>query len=302
MSTSSLARYLDPNVLNRIADRAFEPRQLVQGSLAGTHASPLSGFAVEFAGHREYVPGDDPRHIDWRIFYTRGKYFVKQYEMETNLVAHLVLDASASMRYGEGEQQKLEYAAKLAATLAYCIVRRRDKASFTLLDDQIRIALPPSNSPAHVTRITDELDRHECSGGTSLIELLPELAERFGRREIVILLSDFFLDPWQLEPALQRLRYHQHEVVLMQIAHCDEIEFRLPGSVKFVGLEGAGPVTARPADLRQAYLAAFAAHQAALSEVARRNQCEFLQLNTSRDLGETLSNYLSQRNLGARKR
>lgn len=297
MAESTLAKFVDPEVLNKIADRAFEPRNLVQGALAGAHASPLSGFAVEFAGHREYVPGDDPRHIDWRVYYTRGKYFVKQYEMETNLVAHLVLDASASMRYGVGDQQKLQYAAKTAATLAYCVVRQRDKVSFSLVDDAVRVALPPSNSPAQLARITDELDRLECTAGTSLPRLLPELVERFQRREIVLLISDFLLPPAELEPSLQRLRYYQHEVVLMQVLHHDEIEFRLPGNVNFVGLETGGSVSARPADLRKAYLDAFAAHAAELEQLAQRNQCEFLRLNTSRDLAETLADYLSQRNL-----
>lgn len=302
MSSSSLSRYLDPEVLNQLAGRSFEPRNLVQGTLAGAHASPLSGFAVEFAGHREYVPGDDPRHIDWRVYYTRGKYFVKQYEMETNFVAHLVLDASASMAYGSEEQQKLRYASKVATTLAYAVVRQRDKVSFTLFDDQIRASLPPSNSPSQLARIADELDRHNCRQGTSLIELLPELAERFRRREIVLLLSDFFVQPQLLEPALQRLRYHQHEVVLLQVLHHDEIEFRLPGSVRFRGLESGEQITTRPADVRQAYLAAFAAHATALGEIARRNHCELLQLDTSRDLAETLADYLSQRNLAGRGR
>lgn len=126
MPESILSRYLDPDVLSRIAGRQFEPRELVLGSLSGKRKSPLAGFAVEFAGHREYVPGDDPRHIDWRVFYTRDKYVIKQYEMETNLVCHLVLDVSASMRYGEANEQKLLYAARAAATLAHAVVRQSD--------------------------------------------------------------------------------------------------------------------------------------------------------------------------------
>src|SRR6516225_3975724 len=123
MTASVLSRYLNPEVLSRVADRMVEPKDLVIGNLAGAHKSPLSGFAVEFAGHREYVPGDDPRHVDWRVYFNRDKYFVKQYELETNFVCHLVLDVSASMRYGEGEQQKLLYAVQLAMALGYSIVR-----------------------------------------------------------------------------------------------------------------------------------------------------------------------------------
>src|SRR5919106_4929563 len=118
MLKSILSRYLDPEVLSHVAERAFEPRGLVIGNLAGAHKSPLSGFAVEFAGHREYVQGDDPKHIDWRVYFNRDKFFVKQYELETNFVCHLLLDISASMRYGEVKQQKLAYSAELVATLA----------------------------------------------------------------------------------------------------------------------------------------------------------------------------------------
>src|SRR5579862_6551201 len=124
MSTSVLNRYLDPEVLGRLVQRQIEPRGLVLGNLAGGHKSPLSGFAVEFASHREYVWGDDPKHIDWRVYFTRDKYFIKQYEMETNFVCHLVLDCSASMRYGEGPQQKLLYAAQMATTLGHAVVRQ----------------------------------------------------------------------------------------------------------------------------------------------------------------------------------
>ncbi len=132
-----LSRYLNPEVLGRMAERHIEPRGLVIGNLAGAHKSPLSGFAVEFAGHREYVPGDDPKHIDWRVYFTRDKYFIKQYEMETNFVCHLILDVSASMRYGDERQQKMLYAAQMATTLGYSIVRQSDKVSLATFDEKV---------------------------------------------------------------------------------------------------------------------------------------------------------------------
>src|SRR5690606_21745625 len=142
MAKSVLSRYLDPEVLSHVADRPIEPRGLVIGNLAGAHKSPMAGFAVEFAGHREYVPGDDPKHVDWRVYFTRDKYFVKQYELETNFVCHLILDVSESMRYGEGRQQKLLYAAQMATTLGYSIVRQTDKVSFATFDTQVRGYIP----------------------------------------------------------------------------------------------------------------------------------------------------------------
>src|SRR5258708_27132154 len=157
MAKSILTRYLDPDVLSRMADRQIEPRGLVLGSLAGAHKSPLSGFAVEFAGHREYVRGDDTRHIDWRLYFKRDKYFIKQYEMETNFVCHLVLDVSASMRYGEGAEQKMLYAAQMATTLGYAIVRQSDQVSLTTFDEVLKGMIPPGNSMAQIIRLTEHL-------------------------------------------------------------------------------------------------------------------------------------------------
>src|SRR5262249_10131817 len=205
MAKSLLTRYLDPAVLSRIDSRQIEPRGLVLGNLAGAHKSPLSGFAVEFAGHREYVRGDDTRHIDWRLYFKRDKYFVKQYEMETNFVCHLVLDVSASMRYGDGPQQKMLYAAQMATTLGYAVVRQSDQVSLSTFDEVLRGTIAPGNSMAQIVRLTEHLDGIEPVQKTRMPECLIELAGRFGRREIVMIFSDFFTDLAALEAALQRM-------------------------------------------------------------------------------------------------
>src|SRR2546423_9175776 len=206
MAKSILSRYLDPDVLSYMADRPLEPKGLVIGNLAGAHKSPLAGFAVEFAGHREYVPGDDPKHVDWRVYFTRDKLFVKQYELETNFVCHLVLDVSASMRYGEGPRQKLLYAAQMAMALGYSIVRQSDKVSLFTFDDCVRGMVPPSNSMAQIVRMTEHLDQLQAVEKTNLDQCLGDIAGRLARREIVIVFSDFFTDVEPLEPVLQRLR------------------------------------------------------------------------------------------------
>ena len=182
MADSVLTRYLNADALSRMAAQKFEPRGLVLGNLAGAHKSPLYGFAVEFAGHREYVPGDDPKHIDWRVFYTRDKYFIKQYEMETNFVCHLILDVSASMRYGDGGQQKLAYAAQMLTTLGYAIIRQSDKVSLATFDDKVLAALNPSNSMAQIERMTERLDEVVPQEKTRMPECLAELCGRMGRR------------------------------------------------------------------------------------------------------------------------
>ena len=233
-----LSRYLDPNVLNYVADRPLQPAELVIGNLAGAHKSPLSGFAVEFSGHREYVPGDDPRHVDWRVYFNRDKYFVKQYELETNFVCHLMLDVSASMRYGVDSQQKLQYAAQMAAVLGYSIVRQTDKVSLTTFDRELQDHVPAGNTMDQVVRLIERLDAVQPLEKTSLAESINAMAARIGRREIVMIFSDFFgADLDQLEQALQRLRYGRHEVVLFHTLHGDELRFEFQGMVRFDGLE-----------------------------------------------------------------
>lgn len=298
MAKSVLSRYLDPEVLSAVADRPIDPRGLVIGNLAGAHKSPMAGFAVEFAGHREYVPGDDPKHVDWRVYYTRDKYFVKQYELETNFVCHLILDVSESMRYGEGRQQKLLYAAQAATTLGYSIVRQTDKVSFATFDTQVRGYIPASNSMDQIVRMSHQLDEINPVEKTSMTDCLFDLAARMGRREIVFLFSDFFVDDLEdLEHAIQRLRYNHHEVVLFQTLHHDELAFEFDGMIKFVGLEVPDELLAQPDDLRRGYLAALKRFNDGLDEMAQRNRCELVRMDTSRPLAEGLIDYMNKRSL-----
>lgn len=295
MAKSVLSRYLDPEVLGRIANRRIEPRGLVLGNLAGAHKSPLSGFAVEFAGHREYAWGDDPKHIDWRIYYKRERYFIKQYEMETNFVCHLMLDASGSMRYGQGPQQKFRYACRMAATLAYAIIRQSDKVSLATFNEQVRAFVPPSNAMAQMVRITEHLDNTEPDGETRLADCLTELAGRTKRREIVMVISDCFGPLGPLEAALQRMRYHRHEVVLLQTLHHDELTLPFDRMTKFVGLEVPEELVSQPDELRRAYLAALGEFNDQLEGICQRNRIERVLVDTGRDLGEVLVDHLNQR-------
>jgi len=302
MAASILSRYLDPEVLSRMAGRTLDPRGLVVGALAGHHKSPLSGFAVEFAGHREYVPGDDPKHIDWRVFFNRDKYFIKQYEMETNFVCHLLLDVSASMRYGEGAQQKLLAAAQMAVTLAHCIVRQADKVSLLTFDERVLAFLPPGSTPAQIAQMAEHLDTIEPVKKTQMADCLSDAHGRMGRREIVLVFSDFFTDLDALEKALQRFRYDKHEVVLFQVMHHDELEFKLDGMVKFRGLEVAEELLAQPAELRRRYLEALGRFNTRLVDICNRNQIERVLVDTSRDRAEVLIDHLNQRSLAQRGR
>jgi len=295
MALSLLNRYLSPEALNHLANRPLQPLELVIGNLAGAHKSPLSGFAVEFAGHREYAPGDDPKHIDWRVYFSRDKYFVKQYELETNFTCHLLLDVSASMRYGEGELQKLNYASRLAVTLGHAVVSQSDKVSLSTFDDEVRGYVTPSNSMHQIVRMAHHLDEINPVEKTSLSSCLNEIVNRTGRREIVMLFSDFFADVSELESVIQRMRYQKHEVVLFHVMHPDELTFELDGMIKFVGLESEDDMLAQSEDLRQGYLTAMKAFQTELEDIASRNRCEYVLADTSRSMGEMLADYLNRR-------
>lgn len=290
-----LSRYIDPAVLALVADRHFEPRDLIVGNMAGAHKSPLSGFAVEFAGHREYVPGDDPKHIDWRVFFNRDKYFVKQYELETNFVCNFVLDTSASMRYGEANEQKLAYASRLAMTLAFSVVRQSDKASLALFDDRVRQFVPPGNSLEQIFRMGDQLDRGEATHETRLGECLGEVASRLGRREIVMILSDFFGDMSELEKGIQRLRYDRHEVLLFHVLHEDELRFPFEGMLRIVGLENDNSFPLAAEDVRNEYLSLFRQFREQVQAIADQNHCEYILTSTSNPLADLLSGYLNER-------
>ncbi|MEK6233127.1 MAG: DUF58 domain-containing protein [Planctomycetales bacterium] len=297
MAHSILSRYLDPDVINRLSGRRLEPRGLVMGNLAGAHKSPLHGFAVEFAGHREYVPGDDPKHIDWRVYFTRDKYFIKQYEMETNFVCHLILDVSASMRYGEGDEQKLMYAAKMASALGHSVVSQSDKVSLATFDEKVLGFLTPSNSMGQVVRMIEHLDDVDPTDKTRMPECLTELTGRLRRREIVMIFSDFFTDLDQLENALQLMRYNRHEVVLFQIAHHDELDFRFDGMVKFMGLEDIDEYVTQPDDIRNAYLKALESFNERFEDICQRNRIERVLVDTGRNMGEVFVDYLNKRSM-----
>ena len=296
MAKSILSRYIDPEVLGKVAGTPVRPSGLVMGNLAGAHKSPLHGFAVEFAGHREYVIGDDTRHIDWRVFYKRDKYFIKQYEMETNFTCHLVLDVSASMRYGAKAEQKMLYGAKMLTTLGFKVVKQSDRVSLTTFDENVVGYVPSGNSMAQVQRMTEHLDEIEPKEKTDMADCLAEVSGRTGRREIVMVFSDFFTDLDSLEQVLQRLKYQQHEVVLFQVLHHDELDFRFDGMIKFIGLEvPEDEVLIQPTELRKAYLDALGKFNTRFEEICQANRVERVLVDTSRNMGDLLVDYLNQR-------
>jgi uncharacterized protein (DUF58 family) len=292
---SALGKYINHAAINAIAGFAFDPKGLVEGNQAGAHKSPFHGFSVEFAGHREYMPGDDTKHIDWVVYYKRDRYMIKQYEAETNLTCQVVLDASESMRVGSGPLTKLDYAAYIAVSLAYLITRVRDKVGLGVFDEKVIDYIPPSNSLASTYKLSKVLADLKPCRATNLSKPLMDLAGRFGRRQIVVILSDFLGDITQMRDGLARLRYDNHEVVAIQVLDPIELDFPFDGRVQFVGLEGYPTLKLRPRELRRRYLEKMEQKRNELRTLCEKNNIEYLMANTAHPVKELLFKYLTSR-------
>jgi uncharacterized protein (DUF58 family) len=287
--------YLKPDVLARAESLGLMAKQVVEGLRVGDHKSPYKGFSVEFVQHREYVPGDDIRHIDWKSYGRSERYTIKQYEQETNYIAHVLVDISNSMRYGSRETNKLEYAKLLAASLSYLIIRQRDSVALRVFNDAWAAELPASSQLGHINAITHVLEETQPRDKTRIGPLLDELADRISRRGLVFLISDCFDDPETTLAALRHLRFRKHEVILFHVLHQDEVEFPLDGNIRFIGLEGFEELMSRPHLLRPAYLRAVNRYLAAIQKGCDGSGVDYVRMVTNRPLVVSLGEYLVRR-------
>lgn len=287
--------YLPPDVVARAQVLGLKARTVVEGLRVGDHKSPYRGFSVEFVQHREYVPGDDIRHIDWKSYGRSERYTIKQYEQETNFIGHILLDASRSMLYGEGASNKLEYAKVLTAVLAYLIVHQRDSVSLNVFDAGWRDRLPASGQLGHVQTILHTLESVEPKEKTAIAPLLHDLANQVRRRGLVFLISDCFDEVEPLLEGLQHLRFQGHEVIVCHVMHPDEVEFPFGGMVKFDGMEDRRELLTRPQLIRPAYLRALKKFLDDLQEGCERNHCDYMLMNTGKPMVEALTAYLARR-------
>jgi uncharacterized protein (DUF58 family) len=296
-------RFLDPKVLNRVARLDLRARLIVEGTVAGRHRSPYRGFSVEFAEHREYAPGDDPRYLDWKVYGKSDRLYIKQYEEETNLLATLCLDRSTSMDYGAGGEgmSKADYAATVAASLAYLVVHQQDAAGLVLFDDGVRETVPHGSQPAHLARLLARIGEFRGGKRTDLGRALGDVAEKVRRRGVVVVVSDLLDDAEGILAGLRRLRSRRHDVVVFQVLHEDEVKFPFEGMTRFEGVEDpASEVLADPRGLKRAYLEALEAHTRALRTGCLAERIDFVPLDTSMPLDVALSGYLARR-AGARR-
>jgi len=284
--------------LQQISKMELIARQVMDGYVQGMHRSPHIGFALDFAQHRQYVPGDDVKRIDWRVFGKSERYYIKQYEVTTNLRCSIVLDASGSMAYkGAGDaMSKFRYAQFVAACLSYIVLHQQDSVGLITFDNKVRQFIPPRSSPSQLLRILQTLDETKAERESGIAPLLHEVAERINRRGMVIVLSDLFDDSDKLIEALHHLRHKRHEVILMQIMSNDELQFPFRKWSLFENLEQPGDrLKLDPAMMRRIYLENVSAHLARVREAANKLRINYLLLNTSQPFDEALSVYLAQR-------
>jgi len=286
---------LDPETLARICALELHARQIVDGYLTGMHRSPQHGFSVEFAQHREYVPGDDIRHIDWKVWGRTERYFLKQYELETNLVCWLLVDASDSMRYASGDISKYDYACRTAAALGYLVARQSDSVGLATFDNQVRGFLRPASQPSHLKDMLRILVGGPSQEQSRIGGVLHDAAERFARRGVVLIFSDLFDEPDEVLEGLKHLRYLRHDVVVFHVMDPAEHEFPFRQATMFRGLEQWPELLTDPLGVRMGYLDELRKFLDEIERGCRLHDIDYVSMRTDRDLGIALAEYLGKR-------
>lgn len=292
MENPSSRPLLDPGAIARGESLGILARTIVEGYRVGEHRSPFRGFAIEFAQHREYTIGDDIRHLDWKVLGRTDRYYIKQYEQDTNLTMHFLLDGSESMSCGSGAVTKLHYAKILAASLAYLVLIQRDAVAFSLFDSQTRELIPRSDNMGKIHHIMNRLAAFGSAEKTNLGAAMADLARVAKARGVIVVLSDLFDDEAGFTKGLQQLRFAGHEVIVFQVLDPQEIDFSFGGRVEFSGVEGAGKIEVSPAEIRKSYLKEFNAMLNRMRLTCDRAGCHYVLANTGQPLNEVLSAYL----------
>jgi uncharacterized protein (DUF58 family) len=287
----------DPNTLAKLAGLELRARRVVEGYVSGMHRSPWHGFSVEFAEHREYVPGDDLRHVDWKVFGKTDKVYLKQYEQESNLICYLALDSSASMNYRSEKAawSKWEYAQTAAASLGYLVLRQQDSAGLALFDEELRNVIRPAAAAGQWQAVLQNLEQQQPQGKSNIGEMLRKLGERWTRRGIIAIWSDCFDDIERILLGLRQLRHSRHDVILFHVLDPAELTFPFHDMSMFEGLENADRLAVDPRMVRATYLREFETFRNHLSAGCRELGCDYVLLQTDQPLEITLAAFLSKR-------
>jgi uncharacterized protein (DUF58 family) len=289
-------KYLQPDVVAKLSNMELVARLVVEGFITGLHKSPYHGFSVEFAEHRQYMPGDEIKHIDWKIYGKTDRYYIKQFEEETNLKAYIILDASKSMSFSSGgRMSKLEYASYIAAALAQLMVQQRDAVGFTLYDEKVQLYMPPHATKSYLKEILRQLELLKSSNKTATADSLHTIAERIKRRGLVIILSDLFDKPNEVMAALRHFRHKKNEVIVMQILDPLERSFDFGRDAVFKDLETSEELTTQPWHIQKAYRQEMKKFLDTYKKECREHNIDYVLLDTSTPFDVALIEYLHKR-------
>lgn len=289
------AKLLDSEVVARLMHVPLMARLPMEGTVSGQHKSPHRGSSVEFAEYRNYAPGDDIRRLDWRVFGRTDRFFMKEFEAETNLRCYIVLDCSASMKFEGKSGRRFDLARRIAATLAYLVIHQGDAVGLICVTEKTVHEIPPRRNPAHFQTILEILEKMEPSGETGLVPALHEVAEKVRRRGLVIVLSDLFCEPEQLLSSFQHLRFQKHDLAVFHLLDRAELEFQFDRPVRFVDLENSYSLVTEPAVVRDRYLEQIGKFLEAMRRGCHEFNADYRRVITDESYERVLASFLGER-------
>ncbi len=295
MTPTDYRQYLNPEVISKLKSMEMKARLVVEGFITGLHKSPYHGFSVEFAEHRQYMPGDSIRDIDWKVYAKSDRYYVKEFEEETNLKSYILLDASASMSFTSTKITKFDYAANLAAALAYLMLTQRDAAGMVTFDERIKTYVPPKSASVHLHALLTTLAGVHPAEGTDAGLALHEMADRIKRRGLIIVLSDLWDDPARVLTGLKHFRHRKHEVIVFHILDPAERDFTFADEALFKDMETGEEISTLPWQIRSEYQRTMGAHMEKFRRDCRQAFIDYVPLDTSIPYDQALFSYLGKR-------
>lgn len=287
--------YLAPEVAAKLDRFELRARLIVEGFITGLHKSPYHGFSVEFLEHREYLPGDSIKHIDWKVYGKTDRYYIKKFEEETNLKAYILLDCSNSMKFSSQKISKLEYGKTLASALTYLMIRQKDSVGLLTFSDQIHSYIPPRSTSVHLNTIFKELEKTEPLSTTNTSEILHNLADRIKKRGLIILITDLLDDPEKVMLGLQHFRHEKHEVVLFHILDQEEIDFSYNKKTRFIDMETGEEIITQPWEIKKIYQKKIEEMKAYYSSKCHTSYIDYVPVTTSTPYDKVLFAYLIKR-------
>jgi uncharacterized protein (DUF58 family) len=288
-------QYLSPTLLSKLDNLSLKARMVVEGFIVGLHKSPYHGFSVEFSEHRSYGTGDEIRHIDWKLYGKTDRFFIKQFEEETNLLTHLLVDQSQSMDYSSHGMSKLEYAKIMAASLAYLMLKQQDAVGLTLFDSEIRDYLPPRSKSSHLNALFARLNKIQPGPETAIAPMLHKSAEAIKKRGLIILISDLFDNPEDVISGLKHFRYRGHEVLVIHVLDPQELALKFNERTRFKDMETGEEIITEPWHIQKDYQESISKLCNYYKSICRKNKMDYILANTDIPLNAVLTEYLVKR-------